>query len=273
MNWSRVKTVLIILFLCTDIFLLATYFTSRYESSRLSEEVISSTISVLEKNGIALNRDLIPKYMPKIRHKEAKNVISDYETFAKKFLGNDISNADFGYESSRGKVTFYGDRFNFIANPVNSPLLDIATIDDEKSAKEISATVLGAFGFNLENAACKPKKTENGYSVTFENTADSLPIFNSQITIVFENHLVSSISGIWFNETDLSAGNSSLKNITSVLIDFIPEAPQGITITRMELGYNIFDKEMYHKSATLIPVWKITCEDGSNYLLDARDMQ
>ena len=32
MNWGRVKTVLIILFLCTDIFLLATYLTSKYAS-------------------------------------------------------------------------------------------------------------------------------------------------------------------------------------------------------------------------------------------------
>ena len=185
MNWSRVKTVLIILFLCTDIFLLATYFTSRYESSRISEKVISSTISVLEKNGITLSRDLIPKYMPKIKHKEAENVISDYEGFAEKFLGKNIRKTDFGFESDHGSINFYGDRFNFTANPISSPLLDIATIEDEKSAKDISYTILTELGFNLENAACKPKKTENGYSVTFENTADSLPIFNSQITISF----------------------------------------------------------------------------------------
>ena len=273
MNWGRVKTVLIILFLCTDIFLLATYFTSKYESSKIPEEVISSTISVLEKNGIALDRELIPQYMPKIKNAEAENVISDYESFAKKFLGNDIYRVDFGYESTRGKVTFFGDRFNFIANPVNSPLLDIATINDEKSAKDVSGTVLEAFGFNLDNASCKPQKTENGYVVTFENMADSLPIFNSQISITFENHLVSSISGTWFNETESQGGNNSLKSIASVLIDFIPEAPEGITINSMELGYNIFDKELYHKSAVLIPVWKINCDNGESYLLDARDMQ
>lgn len=273
MNWSRAKTVLIILFLCTDIFLLATYFTSKYSSSVISDDVVESTISVLAKNGIMVETSVIPKKIPDIPYTEAENVITDYESFAKTFLGDSLWPIEFGYESKRGKITFYGDRFNFVANTEIYALADIMTIPDEKAAKEYVVTDLGKLGFDLKNAKISVAKSENGFSVSLNNNANSLPVFNSEVQVTISNHIITSISGIWFNETLSQDGNSSgLKSITSALIDFIPQAPQNTKITKLELGYNIFDKESYHKSATLIPVWKVTCQDGATYLLDARNM-
>ena len=81
-----------------------------------------------------------------------------------------------------------------------------------------------------------------------------------------------SCSGTWFNETESQNGNSNIKSITSALIDFIPNAKTPDEITKIEFGYNIFDKASYHKSSTLIPVWKVTTKNGETYLLDARNM-
>lgn len=271
MNWGRVKTVLIILFLCADLFLLGIYFTSIYSSSVISQNVISSTVSVLEVNGISVDASVIPQKMPKIPYTEAENVISDQNAFAKLLLGEDLSAIDFGYESNRGTLTFFGDRFNFQANSAIEALTDAIPVADEKSAKEISQKSLAQLGFDLSNATISVQKTESGYSVTFDNNANLLPIFNSRVVVTFSNHTLSSISGIWFNQSASSA-NNNLKSITAALIDFIPEAPQGITITKIEPGYDIFDKEAYHKSAALIPVWKLTCSDESAYYIDARKL-
>ena len=272
MNWSRVKTVLIILFLCTDIFLLATYLTSKYASSTISQDVIESTVEVLENNNIKVDSSIIPHKIPSVMSLDAENVISDYEEFAKKFLGSQISAVEYGYESVVGKLTFYGDRFNFVKNTMLDAVTDLIPVTDEKMAKDVTVSSLQQVGFDLKNAEITTEKTDNGYTVVLENKANSLPIFNSQVLVTLSKSGITSVSGIWFNETESQNGNNDIKSITSALIDFIPDAKTPAEITEIELGYNIFDKASYHKSAVLIPVWKVTTKDGETYLLDARNM-
>ncbi len=272
MNWGRVKTVLIILFLCTDIFLIGIYMTSRYSSSAISDEVIEDTVTVLANNKITINPDIIPRKSQSVAYAEAENVISDYETFAKNLLGSDIRKTDFGFESDVGKVTFYGDRFNFARNPEMFLLVDTIGIENEQKAQDVATESLNMMGFDLSNASASLSKEDSSYTVIFENTANSLPIFNSRVTVVLSQNGVMSVSGIWFNQTASSGDNVELKKVTSALIDFIPQIPESSEIVKLEIGYNIFDKESFHKSATLIPVWHITCKDGNTYLLDARNL-
>ncbi|MBQ7986248.1 MAG: two-component system regulatory protein YycI [Clostridia bacterium] len=272
MNWSRVKTVLIILFLCTDIFLLATYLTSKYASSTISPDVIESTVEVLENNNIKVDSAIIPQKIPSALSLDADNVISDYEAFARKVLGSELSAIDFGYESMAGKVTFFGDRFNFVRNTSLDVLTDLMPVTDEKMAKDVTISSLQQLGFDLENAEISTEKTDAGYTVTLENQAGSLPIFNSQVVVTLSKSGITSVSGIWFNEAPSQGGNINIKSITSALIDFIPSVIAPAEITEIQFGYNIFDKASYHKSSTLIPVWKVTLKDGSTHLLDARNM-
>lgn len=272
MNWGRVKTVLIILFLATDLFLLGIYMTSKHSSSTISTQVIEDTITVLANNNITISPDIIPRKCQSAPYAEAENVISDYETFAKNLLGSDIQKTDFGFESDIGKVSFYGDRFNFERNSEMLLLADTIGIENEQKAKEIATESLNLIGFDLSNATASISKEDSSYTIIFANTSNSLPIFNSRVTVTLSQNGVMSVSGIWFNQTENSGEDMELKKVTSALIDFIPELPDGGEIVKLETGYNIFDKESFHKSATLIPVWHITCKDGRTYILDARNL-
>lgn len=261
MNWGRVKTVFIYLFLCADIFLLGIYFTSVYSSSVISEDIIGATISALQVNEIYIDESVIPRKMPKASHIEVENVISDQEAFARSILGEDISATNTGFESPQGTLTFYGDRFNFQATPLLT-----SWYGTENIAKNLET-----LGFDLSSADVVTEKNDNGISLIFNNFADSLPVFNSQVIVTTSENHITSISGVWFNETRIISGDN-LKDITAALIDFIPQAPKGITITKLEPGYDIFDKTAYHKTTMLIPVWKVTCSDGNTYFLDARNI-
>ena len=139
-------------------------------------------------------------------------------------------------------------------------------------AQDVATQSLNLIGFDLSNATASISKEDSSYTIIFENTANSLPIFNSRVTVILSQNGVMSVSGIWFNQAENSGEDMELKKVTSALIDFIPQLPEGSEIVKLEIGYNIFDKESFHKSATLIPVWHITCKDGSTYLLDARNL-
>jgi len=271
MNWSKVKTILIILFLCTDIFLLAMYMTSRYSATTISSEMIENTVAALKNNNITINPDIIPRKTQQIAYAEAENAIHDYESFAKKLLGDNIKAIENGYSGDYGTVTFYGDRFNYKKNPVTFILTDSITIEDEQTAKDVASTDLTQLGLDVSNASISAKKKDSNFTVVFENKANDLPIFNSRVTVELSKYGVTSISGIWFNQTSHTGEDTEMKKVTSALIEFIPQLPDGGEIVKLQMGYNIFDKESFHKSATLIPVWHITCKDGSTYLLDARN--
>jgi len=274
MNWSRVKTILIVLFLCTDIFLLGIYFTSKHTSSEISGDVIDSIVKILANNDIKVKASSIPRKMPSVPNAEAQNVMPDYETFAKTVLGDDLSAIDFGYASGRGKITFYGDRFNFIANPETYAVSD-RSIADEVNAKEIVTSTLKPLGFDLGSAKISVTETaDGGHSVELRNYAKSLPMFNSKVVVTLSNTEITSISGIWFNEVKTSDKNeSTIKNVTSALIDFIPMVSEATEITAIKHGYGIFDTSSFHKTVKLIPVWEVTAKDGSSYLLDGRNIQ
>ncbi len=272
MNWGRVKTVLIILFLCTDLFLLGIYMTSKHSSSTISPEVIQDTVTVLANNNITISPHIIPRKSQSVPYAEAENVISDYETFAKNLLGDNIQKIDYGYKSPKGKVTFYGDRFNYTSTADHFAFGNADIISDEVTPQDIVTTNLKRYGFDLSSATVSVKEQDGSYVVTIENSVNSLPVFNSQVVATLSKRGDSSLSGIWFNQTENSGEDMELKKVTSALIDFIPQLPEGGEIVKLEIGYNIFDKESFHKSATLIPVWHITCKDGSTYLLDARNL-
>lgn len=272
MNWGRVKTVLIILFLATDIFLLGIYMTSKYSSSTISDEVIEDTVAALANNDITINPDIIPKKTQSAAYAEAENIISDYETFAKNLLGDNIQKIDYGYESPLGKITFYGDRFNYTTTTYLFVSANTETVFDTAAAQDIVTTNLKRLGFDLSSATVSQKEEDNSYVITIENSVNSLPVFNSQVVATISKSGECSLSGIWFNKAESAGSDIELKRVTAALIEFIPQLPEGCEIVKIETGYNIFDKESFHKSATLIPVWQITCKDGSTYLLDARNL-
>ena len=141
MNWSRVKTVLIILFLCTDIFLLATYLTSKYASSTISPEVIEATVDVLASNDITVDPSIIPQKIPGVMSFEAENVIFDYEAFAKSILGEKFTQTESGYEGVMGTISFSGDRFDFIRNPVLDAHADAESLNHGMNAVIVSSDI------------------------------------------------------------------------------------------------------------------------------------
>lgn len=268
MNWSRVKTILIILFLLTDIFLLVSLVLSMHNSTTITPEIIESTVEILKKQDIVIDKELIPSKVTPAPYAEADNVIDDYEAFAKKFLGNVITKTgDNSYESTVGIMSFDGDRFGFSKkNPENGKAID------EKSAQANVISYLTAKGFDLSNADVSTTKNSNGFTVTLKNLANSLPLFNSVITAQVSGDVVTSVTGIWFNQINVRGQANELKTVTSALIDFIPATAAVPTeIVGLTLGYTVPESNVYHKSAVLIPVWEIQEANGNKHYPDARN--
>ncbi len=270
MNWGRVKTIFIILFLISDLFLFGILVDSEWRQGVTSPEVIDSTVQILKNNGIGIDADVIPKKVSDVPYAEAENVITGYDSFAKLLLGdNMVKMQEIAYESPEGVITFSGNSFSFSSKAQASP--DAAA--SEKEAESIAAEFLSELGFNLKNSEKHIEKTDAGYNVTFVCTIDGLPVFDTSVAVGISGNAVASASGVWFNLLNISGPDNSLKSAASVLIDSIQDivATGEISLTGLSLGYSIPESHTYHKSAVLVPVWKIQSSTGDAYYLDARN--
>lgn len=259
MNWSKAKTILILFFLMVDSFLLYQIVVTNQDKNYVSDEVIKNTVTILEKNQINVAPELIPNKKGSVRLFESDNIISDYESFSKLFLGNDLTKvSDTAYSGVGGKVEFWGDKFRFTSSSllfVGKPKKnDILSFFQDKGIK------LTGCEFYEEDNVQYLKKTEN-----------KLEVFNSFIKV--ENTDKTVISGLWFErKTDGFTSSTGLNPSTSALIDFLSsqDKPNAeITILNIEKGYNIYEPETFHKSIMPAPVWEIEHTMGSAYI-DAR---
>ena len=115
MNWSRVKTILIILFLFTDILLGAGVISSTRKANTVEPEIISSTVSLLGQHNITIAPEIIPTKTPDAEYIEAENIITDYGKFAEDIMREKPQKTDeFTYETDRSVLSFSGDFFSYI---------------------------------------------------------------------------------------------------------------------------------------------------------------
>ena len=270
MNWDRIKTILIVLFLFTDIFLAASIFTAKKEETKISPEVVDAAVKILNQNNISIDKSVIPTKFTQASVLQADNVISDYKSFAQSVLGDSFSSDGEGkFYTENAELTLSGDSFDFKLTENQ----DTSEAYSQSEAQKAVFSYLAGLGFDLSDAKVILASSENGVcNMKIRGFDEKLPIYSSEIKISASKNEIISFSGSWFNKRDNAAQDSTLKSITSILVDFsaLYDGASRKSITSIESGYSVFDSATYHKSASLIPVTKITLDDKMEYFMDSR---
>ena len=258
MNWYRAKTILIVFFIITNLFLFYNITFGTQDENYISDDVVLYTTQVLKNNEITIDSGIIPRKKVSAVQFEADNIITGYEEFSKKVLGElSVKISDNSYMSELGRLDFSGDRFTLTVE--NYPQIDLET---EKAA----ISLLENFNIKISNYEYENQR--------FTKKINKLEVFDCNIEISQEESGKLTISGVWFEKNSKEvSGGKEMKPITSVLIDFISEheRPQGaVTIEKVKWGYMVYETDTYHKSIVPLPVWKFEFEDNGYICMDAR---
>lgn len=272
MNWSQAKTILIVFFICTNLFLLSTIIISLGRTTIVSEDLIDYTVNILSNNRIDIDPRIIPKRLSPIPYEKGKNAIESYDSFVKNFIGDDFTfTEDKTYSNNVGNISFYGDKFTF--TPTSPALSDVTKKLNSNNAGIIGVNVLNKYGIYDNYMVTDQYSYSDGTAfVTISKKKDNLLFFNSHIDITMSRDGVLSISGSWFYDDNSPNKKITLKNITGVLIEYISLANRPNTaeeIVSLDLGYSTLEEGIYHKELSLTPCWKISLKDGSSYILNA----
>ncbi len=268
MNWSRAKNILIIFFLCVNIFLLLTITMSTRKTTIITDDIIASTVAILKNNEIEIDNKIIPQKNQPLPLLEAKNIITDYKEFSEKLLkGEAIKGNNDTYSNQSGAVSFSGNRFFYTpSSPACSDITKKIVMDN---ARQIGKQLLKEYGLDLSNTEFTSSMENSKYTISVSKKKNSEPHFSSRITMTVSPSGLEKMSGIWFEGEKAIGEKELIKSMSGVLIDYISKAPKAShKIDSIQLGYYLPDEVTYKKVVTLIPCWQINSTKGS-YLMDA----
>ena len=256
MNWPRVKTILIFLFLAVDIVLLSIIVVPSLGMSRIPQETIENTAALLTSRGIEISPDVIPVHRESMGILELYNLWPDRQNLSKKLIGETdptgtevfatdtkwlaLSDSGFEYKNTKSEKT------------LSHELIDLG-IDVRENLYEQGESSLRAW-----------------------QSVDDKKIFESEIYASQVDSVIT-VSGYWIfpdRENGIIKNTpDTLLDVTGVLIDFIsnPLREENIRITSVETGYSTGRayRDTAHKLVSASPAYKINTNTGSYYMYDA----
>ena len=259
MNWSKAKTIMILFLLCTNIFLLSILIGTAYKQQRVSPEIIDSAVTLLSSRGIDIDKRIIPSAIGDEKLFTVENIIADYESFARTVRG---------YNNDAAEITFNGDIFDikFINGIETDPKL--------KSPADKARAYLSSLGIDTKKSSVVvDNNSDDIFTVCFTKTIAGKPFFDCSVLVELKGTKIISVRGRWFNKLDtVSTSNPALESVPGLLVEFSISSPElsGSKITGLNLGYAINEENVFHKQATIIPVYEITTDSENKYYIDAR---
>ena len=248
MHWTRVKTILIIVFLVIDLVLISGIIMTSYTVPVIDDTLIEDTISILERNNVRVEKNVVPKTIPSMGVAELKNVWTDNEKAAALLTGG----------SSTKSVSFSGSEFYFTntaPEPVN------ASKTAYKQALEAMGIYAGESFIEIADGKISARQSIDG-NVIFETGV---------FAETAENGGISAANGYWILSDSANSVSkktpSQLTPVTSILINFTENPyknPAGEEIILIETGYSLgtIYRDTQHKLVSVIPAYKITCSSG-----------
>ncbi len=277
MDWTKAKTILIIAFIITNVFLFYNLEKDGPSSDNLSgvaAERIEDVEEILDKKGISLPLG-IPSEMPKVASLELAYSQIDKNAEAEAFLGNAFDSGDDSFSKGpevlrvlEGKMMVYENTEMFKGM---EPSIDDAVKSADAFLKEK--------GFLLGDSILKSSISKNGLvELIYVQTVEDLPLENGQMEMLVSSLGVARFERIWMEV--ISVGDSARQVIPAAkaLLMALETLEERRTneIEEIDLTY-LFDTKKTSlskwqdiKSGTALPVWRIDLpEEGGSIYIDA----
>ena len=277
MNWGRAKTILIILFLMADAFLLIVMLRTHFNTTRLSADVITQTIEVLQKNHIQVEVKQIPKQRIKNQSVIIENFFCRPAEAAQSILGQNLSLVSenpsqyaYTYESDRGTLTIQRSNFSYVSRKQAKPY-DTGNVPRDEKLREVILNRLNQLGFRRNRVQIGELTVEQGIVhckaiPCYENKQ----IYGVSMYITADSENILSLDGNWFEVVSRELHDEELLDVTSVLVEFMyHRQDHAIRIDEISHGYYVSEEYLNSQDFTAAPVYIIRESSGTISFFDA----
>ena len=256
MDWYRIKTILIILFVAINIFLAVLLLRENMATRRMEEEHIAAANAVLAKNGITIKAE-IPRVRGRMATLTVENPLAEKEAFAEMLLGGKPVSADNTYYRNGNSVEITEAGFHFVGK--TKPKMP------GKNAVRTVKDMLTRMGFSMDYAEGR----QEGQAVYFSAAYEGKPIYGCNLVVIPGEDGQAEMQGTWHFVQEVKNEKNKIISAADALMSFLQEktAAQDV-ITCVDYGYGILVEGGY-RTADAVPVWHITSDEMTKFY-DAR---
>lgn len=263
MEGSRIKTVIIMILLVVNGFLLVLVGARRSEARRYEQSALDGSIQVLAQNGIVLSSDTIfgregyeagaTQRDPELEGRLASALLG--ETAQGSSLGGGL----YTYSTEHGQISFRA------GGELSAQLRQSSywSISDPES---YSAALADRLGLALRRTRYDIR--DGSGEIVYQQLVDSAPLFSCKLTLTFEQGYLTDLSGSLLAMDGFSAESGSLLSLPTVLMRFLDSILDSgdvcSAILLVEPGYLI--AQSFTGTVGLQPVWHITTNTADYYV-------
>ncbi|MBE7035825.1 MAG: hypothetical protein E7403_00865 [Ruminococcaceae bacterium] len=274
MNWGRAKTILIIMFLTVDAFLLFVLLQTRLNYERLPKETVQKTVQVLRDKGIDIREETVPLKRAKNQNINMKNSFGNPIQAAEVFLGtyevklSDDEKHEYLFENERAtlriKETYvtYQNKKNYVRYEQNEKA-------DEKNIKKW----LTELGFKTkEFAIVKGKQRDGLFCGQVVPVYKDIKMYGISMSIKTDKEAIVTMEGHWFSPQEAEVyEDEQLLDVTAVLAGLIHREDRWPkTVVSIENGFYMAGDYLDSREFVALPIYVITDERGNQKFFDAR---
>lgn len=259
MPWTKLKNVILLILVLTNLFLLGLVVSQSLQNRRQDSQTREHTILFLSERGVEVDEENIPQSIDLLPQTAERDLEKEQQTAAVLLKGEVEQKARGGeiyrYSNQQGWVQFHGDgSFSAQLEPGVYPA-------EEKEEGCIAA--LEAVGFE----GTLLEETEEG--LIFQETWNGVALFGQQVSVFCAEGSVSTISGQRLMGEPKEDQTRKTITVSTALVRFL----NGVStlgdvcnrIDRVEEGY--LCTASLTGAMTLTPAWQVTTDTGT-YQLD-----
>lgn len=259
MPWTKLKNIILLILVLTNLFLLGLVVSQSLQNKRQDSQTREHTILFLSERGVEVKEETIPDSIDLLPQAAERDLEKEEQTAAALLKGEVEKEARGGeiyrYSNQQGWIQFHGDGFF-------SAQLEPGVYPAEQKEDGCAAVLeaLGVEGTLLE-------ETEEG--LIFQETWNGVPLFGQQVSVFCAEGSVSTISGQCLTGELKADYTRKTITLSTALVRFL----NGVStlgdvcnrIDRVEEGY--LCTASLTGTMTLTPAWQVTTDTGT-YQLD-----
>ena len=251
MNWNKIKTVLIFLFLAIDIFLVIWNIGLRQEGRVVDKNTIENMSELLLDRGIKIPDGIIDDEIPEIKGITVENIMASEAEFVGGILGNKYKKEENVFSNDECSVKIEGNHFSIVSDHVVG------------SAEEARAW-LSSIGFDLKNTVTAEYRGE----YIIKSFHKGYEIYGSRIAVKSENGETRA-EGSFFYAVEGSENPTDIRHSTAVLPKLIQEGIANCSVSSVNVGYMVESAGSKFSEANATPTYRILLSDGREIFYNA----
>ncbi|BEP30397.1 two-component system regulatory protein YycI [Helicovermis profundi] len=271
MEWSKIKTILIVGLIITNIFLGVYVYSSDnlFNVHKLKEDQsIKEVIKLLEKKNIFVKMDNLT-YFTKINDIELAYQEYDLEKSANVFLNKNFRKINESYVDSKNSLSVKElelefKNINFDSNLKSKNMLSI-TMDE---AIKLASKFIALKGFEKDDYYINVKKTiNNRILLIFRQKYKNFYLDDSYMKFYIDDSGIEEFTRKWFDVKKVSKLSKEVIPPSKALFNLMKNydrSDKKINIVNIELGYKLETSTLNTivTSGDAFPYWRITFKDG-----------